>query len=131
METISDALFYCTFCVSIAEVLPENFESPPYAALIECAPLVKVEMVNVADALEFREPVPKVVLPSLNVTVPVGVPDVAGLTLAVNVTLWPNVEGLIEEVSVVVEPALFTVCVSTGDVLPVKFALPPYTAVTE
>ena len=117
--------------MSVAEVLPANFESPPYAAVIECTALLKVEIVNVADALEFREPVPKVVLPSLNVTVPVGVPDVAGFTLAVNVTLWPNVEGLIEEVSVVVEPALFTVCVSTGDVLPVKFALPPYTAVSE
>ena len=40
-------------------------------------------------------PVPIVDKPSLNVTVPVGVPLLAP-TVAVKVTDWPNVEGLSE-----------------------------------
>ena len=49
-------------------------------------------------------------LPSLNVTLPVGTPAPAGpVTVAVNVTDWQNVEGLREEVSVVVVAASITV----------------------
>ena len=46
---------------------------------------------------------PSVVAPSLNVTVPVGVPAPgrSTVTVAVNVTDWPKTEGLAEEVSVV------------------------------
>ena len=44
-------------------------------------------------------PVPRVVVPSLNVTVPVAAD---GVTVAVNVTEFPYVEGLAEEASVVV-----------------------------
>jgi len=40
------------------------------------------------------------VAPSKNVTVPVGVPDAA--TVAVKVTLWPNVDGFTDDVIVVV-----------------------------
>jgi hypothetical protein len=43
----------------------------------------------------------RVVAPSVNVTEPVGVP-LAPLTVAVNVTAWPTVEGLGDEVSAVV-----------------------------
>ena len=44
----------------------------------------------------FSVPLPKLVVPSMNVTVPVGTgrPEVVGDTVAVNVTGWPNVEGL-------------------------------------
>jgi hypothetical protein len=42
----------------------------------------------------------------------------------VNVTAWPNVDGLSELASVVVEAAVFTVWLWTADVLPVKLALP-------
>ena len=47
--------------------------------------------------------VPKVVVPSLNVTVPVGVPDPGALavTVAVNVTVWPNTDGLTDDTTVV------------------------------
>ena len=45
---------------------------------------------------------PKVVAPSLKVTVPVTVPVVAGLTVAVRVTDWPNLDGLSDETTVVV-----------------------------
>jgi hypothetical protein len=46
------------------------------------------------------------VLPSLKVTVPVAA---LGVTVAVNITEDPNVEGLLDEETVVEEVALFTV----------------------
>src|SRR5205823_12167804 len=48
--------------------------------------------------------VPSTVAPSLNVTVPVGlpVPD-AGFTVAVNVTAWRKAEGFSEEINVVAD----------------------------
>src|SRR6266581_2818965 len=74
-------------------------------------------------------PVPSVVVPSLKVTVPVGVPRLWSETVAVKVTDWPNTEGFVEEVNVVVVLSLLTVCVSVGEVLPLTLASPPYTAV--
>ena len=68
---------------------------------------------------ELKVPVPTVVPASLNVTVPLGVPapgDTA-LTVAVNVTDWPDTDGLAEEATVVVLLAWFTVCVSAELVL--------------
>ena len=53
----------------------------------------------------FRVPVPNVVPPSIKVTVPVGVLPVP-VTVAVNVTDWPAVEGFREEVRVVVVGAV-------------------------
>ena len=44
---------------------------------------------------------------------PVGSPD-AAKTLAVKVTVWPNVVELCDELSVVVVPALLTVSVSVA-----------------
>jgi hypothetical protein len=52
----------------------------------------------------------------VNCTVPVGVPALL-VTVAVNVTDWPKVEGLTEDVTAVVVVAWFTVCVRTADVL--------------
>ena len=67
-------------------------------------------------------PVPSVVLPSENVTVPVAV---AGVTVAVNVTGEPYADGFADEASVTVVLALFTVCVRAVDVLLLSFASPP------
>jgi hypothetical protein len=67
-------------------------------------------------------PVPSAVLPSLNVTVPVAV---AGVTVAVNVTDAPYVVGFVDEVSVTIVFALFTVCVNVEDVLLLSLASPP------
>ena len=64
-------------------------------------------------------PVPSVVEPSLNVTVPVGVPapgDVA-VTVAVNVTDWPNTDGLTDETSAVVVASWLTTWLVAVDVL--------------
>ena len=57
------------------------------------------------------------VVPSLNVTVPVGVPEPGdtALTVFVKITGWPNTEGLAEEASVFVVSALLTVCVKAGE----------------
>lgn len=59
-------------------------------------------------------PVPRVVLPSLNVTVPAAAD---GVTVAVKVTEAPNVEGFADEATVVVVFALLTVWVSVDEVL--------------
>ena len=72
-------------------------------------------------------------VPSLNVTVPVGVPtpgDTA-LTVAVNTTDCPNTEGLADEASAVALLALFTVCVRVEEVLVLKLVSPLYTALNE
>ena len=91
-----------------------QFESPPYAPVIECDPAVNVEVLSVAFPL-LRVPVPRVVVPSLNVTVP---PHVDGATVPVNFTEEPYVDGFAEDDTVVVELALLTVCVTADDVLP-------------
>ena len=61
---------------------------------------------------------PNVVAPSRNLTVSPfeGVPAVE-LTVAVNVTASPQLEGFTDDESVVVLGALETTCVSTVDVL--------------
>ena len=71
-------------------------------------------------------PVPRLAVPSLNVTVPVGVPEPGAFaeTVAVNVTDWPKSDGLADESTAVVVESLLTICVNDGDALPAKFALP-------
>ena len=71
--------------------------------MIECTPAPSPEVVNVAVP-PFSEPGPSTMAPSLNVTVPVGVPEpVAGCTVAVNVTAWPKADGFSEEINVVAD----------------------------
>jgi hypothetical protein len=60
----------------------------------------------------------------MNVTVPVGAVDPLVVTVAVNVTEEPDMEGFALEAKVVVVVAAFTVWVSTADVLPAWFASP-------
>src|SRR5271165_7015143 len=62
-----------------------------------CGPTASVEVLKVAVPL-LIVPVPKAVLPSANVTVPV---DVAGVRVAVNVIHAPKADGFVDEVSVV------------------------------
>ena len=61
--------------------------------------------------------------PSLNCTVPVGVPvaGATGLTVAVNVTDWPKTDGFVDEATVVVVAAT---AVTTGEV-PILVGVPP------
>jgi hypothetical protein len=72
-------------------------------------------------------------VPSLKVTLPVGVPPPGlwGATVAVYLTVWPVVDGFTEEVRVVVVFALFTVWVMAEEVDPTKEPAPENTAVIE
>ena len=97
-------------------------------AVMECDPTVRFDRVIIAWL--FRSvPVPSEIVPFLNVTVPLAVPAVAGLTVAVNVTDCPETEGFSDDTRLVdvaaSVPPLVIVSVSTGDVLPLKFASPP------
>jgi hypothetical protein len=80
-------------------------------------------VLNVAFPAEMV-PVPIAARPSKNVTVPVGVPVVVLLTVAVNVTDWPKFEGLPELATVVVEASPLTVCDTAAEVLGSKVASP-------
>ena len=68
-----------------------------------------------------------------NCTVPerVPAPGNTALTVAVNVTAWPNTDGLTDDATVVVVLAWFTVCVNVDEVLPLKLLSALYTAVIE
>src|SRR6266581_4444798 len=107
---------YFTVCVSLEEVLPLKFASPPYDALIEWEPTASVLVTNVAWPEAFRVPVPRVLGPSLKVTVPVGVPAplVLAFTVAVKVTGCPDTDGLIEETTPVVVPGSVVVVVGAA-----------------
>ena len=74
---------------------------------------------NVAWPEAFRVPVPRVLGPSLKVTVPVGVPAplVLAFTVAVKVTGCPDTEGLAEEVTPVVVPGSVVVVVDAAVVV--------------
>ena len=74
-----------------------KFVSPLYTAVMECVPTAKDEVVNIAWPLPFNVPDPSTFVPSLKVTVPVGVPVVDDFTVAVNVTFWLSSEGLSED----------------------------------
>ena len=66
-------------------------------------PRLKAVVLKVAVPVELRLAVPSVVLPSLKVTVPVGVPEPVELeTVAVKVTDSPETAGLGEAVTAVV-----------------------------
>src|SRR5437667_11135432 len=72
-----------------------------------------------------------VVAPSLKMTEPVGVPapGETALTVAVNVTDWPNTDGLTDEASAVLLLASLTACVNTAEAQPCYVAPPPSSAV--
>ena len=75
---------------------------------------------------ELRLPAPIEVPLSRNVTVPVGVPEPgpALVTVAVNVTVRPAMEGSSDVAKAVEVEAGFTVCVKPAEVLPVKLLSP-------
>ena len=99
-----------TVTVTAGDVLPALLLSPPYTAVIECCPIVSVEVVYVATPAAFSVPVPSVFDPSMNVTLPVGViPPVGGVTVAVNVTLVPTVTFVALATNAVPLPAEVTV----------------------
>src|SRR5438093_7705715 len=96
-------------------------------------PTLRLEVAHVATpAASACAPQPVIELaPSLKFTVPLGVPapGAVAFTVAVNVTDWPNTDGLADELRLVDVLAWFTVCVSTALVLVVKFVSPLQTTV--
>lgn len=80
-----------------------------------CAPTAREEVVSEAAPVESSVAAPRFAAPSRNVTVPVGVPDVA-LTVAVKETACPKTVGFLDEDRAVVAPAVFTVRVAAVDV---------------
>jgi hypothetical protein len=109
-----------------AEVLFAKLPSPPNTAVIEWFPTPSRNVVNVAVP-PLKAPLPKVVLPSRKRTVPVATnePRDDGLTVAVNVTFCPCVEGFGIPTTVVVVVARVTVSINTRDVLGAKVESPP------
>src|SRR5947208_3363521 len=97
---------------------------------MECVPVPSVLVANVACPEPSSAPVPSEFAPSLNVTLPVGVPP-PELTTAVNVTGCPYVEGFASDVRLAVVLAAFTVCASAAEVLPAKFPAAAYATVIE
>jgi hypothetical protein len=63
-------------------------------------------------------------MPSLKVTVPVGVPGKLLVTVAVKVTLCPKTDGFTDEVTVVDVLSRVTVWVMAGEVVLLKLLSP-------
>jgi hypothetical protein len=114
-----------TTWLKTAEVLAAKFESPAYAAVIECVPAVSVEVVNVATAALFSIPVPSVIVPSRKVTVPVGVPELLDAMVAVNVTGAPLDAEAAELTNPAAVAASVMVSATAAEVLAVKLGSPP------
>ena len=73
--------------------------SASYKAVIEWLPTASADVVKLATPEPSSIPAPSGVEPSMNIMVPVGIPEPGALevTVAVNFTDWPNTEGLAEE----------------------------------
>jgi hypothetical protein len=112
--------------VSALDVADVSFASPPYAAVIEWVPEVSAEVEKVPTP-EIIDAVPIDAPLSLNWTVPVAVD---GVTVAVNVTAWPAVEGFALDVTST-EDAAFTTSVIAGEVDAGRLISPEYCAVRE
>ena len=113
-----------TVCVTAAEVLVAKLASPEYTAVMECEPASSEDVERVAWPAAFNAGLPSAVVPSLKVTVPVGVPGEVLATVAVKVTDWPAVDGFNEEARVVVVGAALTVWMSAAEVLVAKVVSP-------
>jgi hypothetical protein len=96
--------------------------------VIVCEPVVSDDVITLALP-PLRVVVPNTMAPDLNVTEPVGVPDVDEVTAAVNVTAVPDVEGFCEDVNVVLVAPFVTTWDIADDVLPALLASPLYTTV--
>jgi hypothetical protein len=113
-------LTWRTVWTSVGDVLPESLASPPYTAVMLWLPTDRLGVMSTAFPA-FRALVPRLVVPSKKVTVPVAND---GVTVAVKVTASPTTEGLREEASVVLVLAWLTIWLRGGDVLPESLASP-------
>ena len=88
-------------------------------------PAVRLLMVMLAVPVGLKVLLPREEAPSKKVTLPVGVPLVEDVTVAMTVTVCPKTEGLAEEARVVVVAAWLTCWVRLLLVLLAKVASPP------
>jgi hypothetical protein len=116
---------WLTVSVTAVDALAVKLPSPLYFAVMECKPTDKLDSESWAILLE-TEAVPKDVVPSRNVTVPVGVPPADGTTTAVITMDWPKFEGFMFGETVVVVADGLTVSVIGAEVLPANFVSPLY-----
>src|SRR4051812_33714600 len=95
-----------------------------------CVPADSELVEKMATPLPLTAPVPWTLVPSTNLTEPVGVPapGATAVTVAVNVTDWPKTDGDAIGASAVVVLAGLTVCERVAELLPMKFVLPTYSA---
>jgi hypothetical protein len=106
-EALNAVVVATRVCVTVtatgAETELEFVVLPAYDAVIDCVPAAREVVLKEAAPLPLSVAVPSAVVPSMKVTVPVGVvvPD-AGETMAVNVTLWPVLICVAEAVNAVV-----------------------------
>src|SRR2546425_944240 len=107
-----------TVCVKFPDVLGLKLLPSAKLTVIAWLPTLRAEVVSVAVPL-LGGAVPSGLVPSLKVTVPVGMPapGATAPTLAVNVTAWPSTDGLAEDTTVVVVAAWLTICVKLPAVL--------------
>src|SRR3989442_5076963 len=114
---------------------------PPRSTLVPYTPLFRSVAVTLRAPAELNAMVQlpaatlalQLCVPSLTVTLPVGVPLPGAFATAVKVklTACPTAEGFgVWAVIVVVVAAAVTVWDTPTDVLPAKFASPPYVAVS-
>jgi hypothetical protein len=121
-----------TVCVTPVEVLAESFPLPWYAAVIVWLARDN-ELVDKLAAPFDSETVPIVLEPSLNTTLPVGVPapGANALTVALKVTAWPKFEGFGVAVSTDDVDAACTTWVKEGEVLAPKLLSSLYVTMIE
>ena len=89
-----------------------------------CDPTVRVEVEKVATPAT-SVPLPTCIVPSKNVTLPVGVRLLLPVIVAVNVTLWPAVAGFRLLVRVVAVVAALITSVNVLEVDAELLASPP------
>ena len=97
-----------TVCDNGDELLEVKFASPLYDAVMECGPTARDAVVSVAVPEASRDPEPRLIALSENVTVPVGAPP-GEVTMAEKETDWPKTDGFAEDRSAVVVAGLSTV----------------------
>src|SRR6202140_4550570 len=91
-----------------------------------CAPAARADVDRLA-VLPVSATVPSAADPDLNVTVPVGLPPV--VTVAVNVTICPKLEGFRLEATVVLLGFLLTTCFTGVETLAANSLSPAYVTV--
>lgn len=111
-------------------MLPAKVVSPEYWAVIVCGPTARAEVWKVVTEESRKADCPRVVVPSLKVTCPVGTDKLPVVVkVAVKVTVVPN-RGLFELAAKARDVGPWTATATAAEVLVAYVASPLYVAVT-